>query len=292
MNIQTMVSALASALQPDRLLAIHAVNTPLEASLHAVARQVVCIEGEAARIEKLEGRPSAMKVAVHQAYVTETGGQADYIYASHPQADGFLPVSHYVSVWPNLYEEGRETVESVALREVITDLGWDSFNSGSWLILGDASATQAFVSNLDLSAFFDCIVHREGAELVLGEDWQSLGVGDAHPATGWRIQIRRLASELRVARLRVEELEREGVQLRGEVEARRLRVEELEREGAVDRKQRDEAHQKVKDLDAANQELKARQAFFHEELAKAEGQLELIKDLVLGGGLAGSREEV
>lgn len=270
MNIQTMVSALASALQPERLLAIHAVNTPFEAGLHAVARQVVCIEGEAARIEKLEGRPSAMKVAVHQAYVTATGGQADYIYASHPQANGFLPVSHYVSVWPNLYEEGRETVESVALREVIGDLSLDSFNSGSWLLLGDASATQAFVGNLDLSLNFDCIVHREGAELLLGGDWQSVGVGDSHPATGWRIRIRRVAPELQVAR---------------------LRVEELEREGAADRRQRDEALQKVKDLDATNQELKARQALFHEELAKAEGQLELIKDLVLEGGLAGSREK-
>ena len=291
MNIQTMVSALASALQPERLLAIHAVNTPLEASLHAVARQVVCIEGEAARIEKLEGRPSAMKVAVHQAHVTAQGGQADYIYASHPQANGFLPVSHYVSVWPNLYEEGRETVESVSLREVIADLDFNSANSGSWLLLGDASAMQAFEGNLDLSAFFDCIVHREGAELVLGADWQSVGVGDAHPATGWRIQIRRMASELQIARLRVEELEREGAQLRGEVDAGRLRVEELEREGGKDRKERDEALQKLKDLDATNQELKARQALFNEELAKAEGQLELIKHLVLDGGLAGSREK-
>jgi hypothetical protein len=64
----------------------------------------------------------------------------------------------------------------------------------------------------------------------------------------------------------------------------------LEQEGAKDKKEVGDVRRQLADLSASNKELEARQALFYEELAKAEGQLELIKDLVLDGGLAGPRD--
>jgi septal ring factor EnvC (AmiA/AmiB activator) len=76
------------------------------------------------------------------------------------------------------------------------------------------------------------------------------------------------------------------------LEVERVRVSELEQEGAKDKKEVGDVRRQLADLSASNKELEARQALFHEELAKAEGQLELIKDLVLDGGLAGPREKL
>jgi chromosome segregation ATPase len=108
---------------------------------------------------------------------------------------------------------------------------------------------------------------------------------------GWRIHIRRVDRELEVERVRVSELEQEGARVRGELEVERARVSELEQESAKNKREVDEARRQIAGLAASNKELEARKALFYEELAKAEGQLDLIKDLVLDGGLAGPREK-
>jgi hypothetical protein len=290
MRIETMVSALSTCLQPNLLLAVNAVNSPFEAGLHGLARRVVCLESEAARAEKLQARPPQEAVEAHQLFLTERGGLADYVYASHSMANGFLPVSSFHSIWPHLYEERRERVETVTFAQAMTSLGLEELPSGSWLLLGDASAAHTFTANIGASSQFDFIIHRAGVDLSLGEGWQCVDVADVHPLMGWRIQIRRVDRELEVERVRVSELEQEGARVRGELEVERVRVSELEQEGAKDKKEVGDVRRQLADLSASNKELEARQALFYEELAKAEGQLELIKDLVLDGGLAGPRD--
>jgi chromosome segregation ATPase len=101
----------------------------------------------------------------------------------------------------------------------------------------------------------------------------------------------RVRGELEVERVRVSELEQEGARVRGELEVERVRVSELEQEGAKDQRDRDEALRKLNDLEVTNQELKARQALFEKEFDKAEGQLELIKELITLRDLAGSTQQ-
>jgi hypothetical protein len=291
MRVEIMVSALSKCLQPNLLVALNTVNSPFEAGLHGLARRVVCLESEAARAEKLQARLHQEAVEAHQLFLTDCGGLADYVYASHPMANGFLPVSSFHSIWPSLYEERRETVETVTFAQAMTILGLGELSSGSWLLLGDASAAHAFTANIGASSQFDFIVHRAGVDLSLGAGWQCVDVADVHPLMGWRIQNRRVDRELEVERVRVSELEQEGARVRGELEVERVRVSELEQEGAKDQRDRDEALRKLNDLEVTNQELKARQALFEKEFDKAEGQLELIKELITLRDLAGSTQQ-
>ena len=242
----------------------------------------VLIDADNTRLHWARQRQPASWRVLH-ATVAPSKGQHLYYRASNPQEDGLVPPEQLKTWWPQLTTLGTETRQAQTLDELM-DMDADASPAaepttpGHWLLLDCLPAAQLLRGASALLAHTSVVCartsqaptdsaapladtgHQALIDLLAPQGFVLLGQTETHhPALGYTIMARQPAALLAQA----------GAHAAAQVPA------ELPAEVA------EPAAPAHSELLAENDALHQRLALLQEELLRAEGQINLIKDLML-----------
>jgi hypothetical protein len=256
-----------------------------------------------------------------RATLSAQNAEQTYHLASNPTESGLLPPDSLQHAWPHLQAVATQTVTTRSLDELWPDITsqWPVAQSvgNIWLIIDCLPAADVLSGGCTVlqAAHVVCARSLLANRVLLSEQMRSAGwievgwVESQHPAFGhaWFTRDTALAlgnaakrqAQLETERdvlIKAKELEtaaktqalaeRDVLVKAKDAETASANKAKTEKDALAKEKQtleskHKESQERLQQLESANQDLQNRQHLQHEELVKAEAQIELIKDLLL-----------
>jgi hypothetical protein len=264
----------------------------------------VLIDSDDARLQwARHGIPASWRVL--HATVAATTGKHVYYRASNPQEDGLVPPEQLKPWWPQLSTLGTDTRRAQTLDHILqidqpaADASAPAELPGHWLLLDclpaaqllrGASALLAHTSvvcartsqaSTDSAAPLAETGHQALIDLLAPQGFVLLGQAETHhPALGYTVMARQPAALLAQVQAQAQAALQAAAPAEppAQVDEREAQATELV---ALVTGQTPGTNTPHSQLQAENEALHQRLALLQEELLRAEGQINLIKDLML-----------
>ena len=271
--------------------------------IEAEESKLAACQAQALALAQAEGQPSPAWQTIHATLSAQSGEQT-YHLASNPSESGLLPTASLQHAWPHLQTVATQTVVTCSLDEI-----WQNISSqlpmsksalSTWFIIDCLASTDILAGGLTTLQAAQVVCARSllANRAVLCDQMRAAGWVEAgwaesqHPAFGRAWFTRDTASELEIAAKRLSQLMAECDALAqscaAATQAKELALQERDAMGKAKQAETAAKNSAINERDALAKEKQTeaaknreRQHLQHEELVKAEAQIELIKDLLL-----------